>query len=414
MSEELRLRYGIEFDQSKPRDFSVNDLDGLARSPYSKDTPTATDGNSRALAGAMKALQDKIKFLESELIQYKEQLATVETKNLNDREKWQTRLLDEISMSKERDSLIQQRFYETEEELKKALSRISTLDEQVKIKDLQCKFAENESKRNMEQFSVEMEGMIMQNEHLQKTLQAKIAGENKIQKAMEQAIRDKNLSEEELKQQKRINSGLQAEVSYLRENAEHQRSSLQKNKQNIENELTTLNAELTQRVKELEVKNKSLRDQNYNQSQQINHLKKEIAEMTKINDSSNTVKFENIKSKTLPKKPPSKSSSKTPRRSPRRSMSPGVKKTTESHKVVKPHFDNENEFKKRISFCEREIDKLSTSYRDLINLSSTGSGNLGELRKEMARIADDIEKKNEELYEYKKKQQDFLRARLMI
>jgi hypothetical protein len=405
MNDDYRQKFSFDLEQSKPREFSSHDLDGYTRNVYSKDRPLSPNDSSRALAGAMKALQEKIKALESELQMSREQAASLENKNAIDREKWQTRLLEEIQMTKEKENYLQIKVYEMEEDLKKTHAKLVHTDEQLKIKEIQCRFAENEAKRTADQFSVEIENMALQLDHLQKALNAKTSSEKKALKSLEQAVREKELSEEELKQQKRINSSLQAEVNYLRENSDYKRTSIQKNHESVENELTQQNLEFMQKIKELQIKNKSLRELSNNQSQQILHLKKEISDFNRSCDLNTTSKLDVIKSKSFTKKPPVKVKPS------RQSISPN-RKAADS-RVLKSGNDSEDVFKKHILACEKEIDKLSGSYRDLISLSSHGSGDLSTFRKEMAKIATDIERKNEELYEYKKKQQEFLREKLI-
>ena len=393
MSEELHKFFDNEVSQ-----IEVEDLN-----EYNRKSFTPADSPSHALTGAMKALQEKIKYLESELHSYKDQLSSSESKYSSDHEKWQTRLLSEIQMNKEREALLQTRLSSTFSEVQKLQHKLSLSEEQLKIKDIQCKFSESESKRNLEQFSVDIESLTLQIDYLQKNLASKTASEGKLQKALSQAIRDKEVAAEELKQQKRINSGLQSEVNFLRENSEFQRTSLHKNLITVESELTNKNSEFAHKIKELELRNKSLRDFSHNQSQQITHLKKEILDMNRMSEADNSKKVNLTKTRSFAKKPPVKVNS-----SKRKSASPKVReriKEPEKRKI-------EEDFNKQILTCEKEIDRLSQSYKDLICLTSSGSGDLNNLRREMARLAGDIEKKNEELYEYKKKQQEFLRQRL--
>lgn len=419
MTENLQYKYSFE-PEHRPQNFSTNDLDIDIRAPSVKDA-SLSNNNSRAYAGAMKTLQDKIKILEQELQESREYISVVESKHLSDREKWQTRLLEEIQMGKERENLLQLKHYDIEEDLKKLLGKLSVSEEQLRIKEIQCKFSENEAKRLSEQYSIELENANMQLDYLSKSFSAKTGSEKKLQKNLENAVREKELAEEELKQQRRINSSLQSEVNYLRENSDFQRESLRKSHESLENELAQQTLDFTQKIKELEIKNKSLRELSSNQSQQILHLKKEVTELSKINEVG-TVKVQSVKGKSFTKKPPNRLSATT-----RKSASPTTRKSLESEKLEKKKMETENSyrktasknsdveegFKKQISLCEKEIDKLSNSYRDLVYMSSQGSGNLSVLRKDMAKLASDIEKKNEELFEYKKRQQEFLRERLL-
>jgi hypothetical protein len=180
-------------------------------------------------------------------------------------------------------------------------------------------------------------------------------------------------------------------VNYLRENSDYKRNSLQKSYETVEQELTSQNFELQQKVKEYEIKNKSLKELTHNQQQQILHLKKEIFDINRSTEASSTLKLDLIKSKSIIKKPPITRS--------RKSVSPVQKIREKSSRKV---FENDEDFKRQISLCEKELDKLSNSYRDLICLSSSGSGDLSNLRKEMAKLAFEIEKKTSSFSNTKK------------
>lgn len=391
MIEDLHRYFDNEVSQIEVEDFSE----------YNQKPFTSINSPSCALTGAMKALQEKIKYLESELHSYKDHLSSSESKHSSDYETWQTRLISEMQMSKEKENLLQSRLTNYSSELQKLQQKLNSCEEQLNIKEVQCKFNESESKRKAEQFTVDIESLTLQIDYLQKKLVNTTASEGKLQKALNQAIRDKEVAEEELKQQKRINLGLQSEVNFLRENSDFQRTSLHKNLITVESELTNKNSEFAQKIKELEIKNKSLRDFCHNQNQQISHLKKEILDINRINEEKSLKKKSLMKTRSYVKKPLVKANlTNRKSASPRESL-----KVSEKKKV-------EEDYKKEILICEKEIDKLSHSYKDLICLTSSGSGDLNTLRREMARLAGEIEKKNEELYEYKKKQQEFLRERL--
>lgn len=389
---------------------NFEDLDNL-RSP-SMNTYNFASKDSKACAGAMRALQERLKDLESENIDLKDKQIVLESRCNNDREKWQTRLMEEVQLNKEKESLYSNKLHEQEEQIERLQLRICTLEEQVKIKETQVKYAEKDTFRLMEQFKVDVESLNIQIELLQKALNEKSSETKSTSSAVDRLEREKNLIAEELKQEKRISSSLQSEVNFLRENHENQRSSLQKNLEALESNLLKNTSELTSKVKELEIKNKSLREMNSNQSRQIEHLRKEISELSKLNKRSEEnkepkdVKKQNESIKRTPVKSLSRTNIRS--KSPQKTL-----KKEKSLTGLGPR-ESEDDVRKMIEESEKNLDKLNQRYKTLLGLSYKDTSDLATVRKDMAKIADEIDLKSEELYDLKKKQQEFLRAKLLV
>ena len=210
----------------------------------------------------------------------------------------------------------------------------------------------------------------------------------------------------------------------MRENSENQRISLQKNFESLEIELNKQNSEYCQKIKELEIKNKSLRDMNKNKQKQIEYLKKENSDLNKGKKTSNDQKIEALKNKTIdiPKKAPSKSLSNISnllKTGVRNNNSPsiinkGIHKKEKSLVEAKEIQENEEDLRKNIQVCEKDLEKLHQMYKSLLNLSYNESEDLSTVRKDMTKIADEIDKKSDELYELKKRQQQYLRSKLIL
>ncbi|OMJ69622.1 hypothetical protein SteCoe_32601 [Stentor coeruleus] len=375
-----------------------------------------TPKDSRACAGAMRALQDKLKQTEQENIELKDKIIVIEGRMNNDREKWQIRLIEEIEQAKAKEETLQKKLQKRENHIQNLEDKLKNIEEHIQIKENQCKYSESETKRSLEQYNLDIESLNIQIELLQKSLNDKQAETKNLYQSFEKHDREKALLEEELKQEKRINQSLQAEVDYLRENSEHHRLSLQKNFETIEQELTKQNTDFQQKIKELEIKNKSLRDMNNNQTKQIDHLKKEIAEFVKTKKQSDEQKIDDIKSKTLEanKRVSGKTQTKPIRcKSPNKNNSVNIKKQ-KSECELKESVETEDDVRKQVFKCENELEKLNQVYKSLLCLSCKENEDLATVRKDMSKIADEIDKKSEELYEFKKKQQQFLRAKLII
>lgn len=380
----------------------------------STGTYNFTPKDSKACAGAMRALQDRLKGLESENLDLKDKLIVLENRGNNDREKWQTRLIEEVQLNKEKEAIYSNKLQEREEEIERLHLRVCTLEEQMKIKETQVKYAEKEANRLMEQFKVDVESLNLQIELMHKALNEKQCESKSSNHVVERLEREKSLIAEELKQEKRISTSLQSEVNFLRENNENQRNSLQKNLEALENELSKQNLELISKVKELEIKNKSLRELNSNQSRQIDHLRKEVAEMNKVSKKNDEQKIENLKNKgmeTLKKVAPGKTLSRTNIRS-KSPAKPNLKKQN-SMTEFKMNRESEDDVRKLIEENERTLEKLNQRYKTLLGLSYKDNSDLATVRRDMSKIADEIDQKSEELYDLKKRQQDFLRAKLL-
>lgn len=375
-----------------------------------------TPKDSRACAGAMRALQDKLKQIEVENSELKDKIIVIEGRMNNDREKWQIRLMEEIELAKEKEENLLKKIDEREDHIENLQSKLDNIEEHIKIKENQCKYSESESKRTLEQYNLDIESLNIQIELLQKSLNDKQAENKNLCQSFDKQNREKALLEEELKQEKRVNQSLQAEVNYLRENSEHNRLSLQKNFETIEQELTRQNTEFQQKIKELEIKNKSLREMNSNQTKQIDHLKKEIADFVKTKKQSDEQKVDNIKSKTIEtvKRVSGKTQTKPIRdKSPNKTNCLTMKKQ-KSECDLKETPETEDDIRKQVFKCENELERLNQVYKSLLSLSYKDNEDLTAVRKDMTRIADEIDKKSEELYEFKKKQQQLLRAKLII
>ena len=403
---------------------NYNELEGIFRGG-SKDIPlNFVPRDSKACAGAMRALQEHLKELESENNELKDKIAVFENRSANDREKWQIRIMEEVQQGKDKENLLQNRLKERDEEINKWIEKFTNIEEQFKIKEGQCRHIENEIKRNREQSSVDIENLNLQIELLQKRLNEQKSEGKNSHLIIEKTEREKLLIEEELKQEKRVNQSLQSEVNFLRENSENQRISLQKNFESLEIELNKQNSEYCQKIKELEIKNKSLRDMNNNKQKQIEYLKKENSDLNKGKKTSNDQKIEALKNKTIdiPKKAPSKSLSNISnllKTGVRNNNSPsiinkGIHKKEKSLVEAKEIQENEEDLRKNIQVCEKDLEKLHQMYKSLLNLSYNESEDLSTVRKDMTKIADEIDKKSDELYELKKRQQQYLRSKLIL
>ena len=80
----------------------------------SADTHKFIPQDSKACASAMLALQARLKLLENEKTYFKDNQILLESRSYKDREKWQTRFLDEVHLNKASESLLINKLHEQE------------------------------------------------------------------------------------------------------------------------------------------------------------------------------------------------------------------------------------------------------------------------------------------------------------
>lgn len=194
----------------------------------SKTNKQSSEASSKAYAQAMKALQDKIKLLESDNNSYKSKLLSLEGKSHNDREKWQIRLIEELKNADEVHKSLEEKNSELEDEVRLLQQKNFILEEQTRIKDTQIQHQESEIKRNSDQFLLDRDNLSLENAYLKKQVSMRNSDDRTMIQQLESCDREKELAKEELAQERRIVQSLQAEISFLRENSDAQRNSLQK------------------------------------------------------------------------------------------------------------------------------------------------------------------------------------------
>ena len=82
-------------------------------------------------------------------------------------------MMEEVQLFKDKEILLSNRLQEREDEIFKLASKLSHIEEQLKIKETQCRHSENEIKRNSEQYFIDVESFNLQIELLQKNLNEK-------------------------------------------------------------------------------------------------------------------------------------------------------------------------------------------------------------------------------------------------
>lgn len=140
----------------------------------------------------------------------------------------------------------------------------------------------------------------------------------------------------------------------------------------------------------MQIQNRNLKDLNETYQKQIDHLQKEVSSNKTVRVKTPEVSKKRIFSKTL--------------NSTTRALTRSTKKSTPK----KPVHDLEGQ----IESLEREISKLTGTYRSLLLRSHDDTSNMASLRMEINSVTQAIEEKSDMLVSLKKSQQEILRMKL--
>lgn len=366
-----------------------------------------TSKDSKACPGAMHALQARLKHLENEKTHFKDNQIIFESRCYNDREKWQTRFLQEINLNKQQESLFINQLHKQQEQIQQLQVRTLSLQEQLKTKETQTNNSQNSSIHLKNQFKADIQSLHLQIELLQKSLNIKSSETKSTSTQSYKLIQEKNLLSQELKQQKIIRSNLESELKFSIENLEYQQ-----NLQSLEFEFIKSSSELSNKIKELEINNRSLREISTNQYKKIQYLRRQIVELSEFNfiNEEEFMDQRDLKNR-------NESNRKVRPKSVPRSFNrfKSQKENLDKGKIICGLGERgcEDEVRRMIGESGKNLDMLNQRYKTLIGLSYKENSDLASVRRDLMRISDEIELNNEELYDLKKKQQEFLRAKLV-
>jgi len=423
-----QITHKYMYNERAPQEMTTKELEDFLKdyspqqgikNPSFVESPQRNTGfpeSSKAYANAMRALQDKLKLLENENSSLKARAKDSEERGLQDREKWQKRLMQELDSANEREKNLTHKLNKLEEELRKNLYTNKNLEEQVQIKETQVRYLENENNRFQEQAILDKENLKLEIDFYNKKINAFNEKEQKFNEEIERLEREKSLLQEELAQEKRVVQSLQAEVNYLRESSDNQRTSLQKNYQTLESELKKQNTEQFTQLKKLRVKHKSLRELTKQQEQQIDYLKKEVESLQNSLKESEQTKLQMLSSRgkkppSFTNRPPVQKKQQRPVSAKSVTKSPRVKSKSPVPRAFSPKAPKAS-LSEQISKLEKEIADLNTKYRKTLHSSQEGGSDLSSLREQLSEFASKIENKTQELFNLKKKQQQVLRQQL--
>lgn len=253
---------------------------------------------SRAIAAAMRALQEKIRMLQTDNDKLSQSIIALEDKALEDRDKFQQRFTEEFRIQLEKEQDLTSKVIEFEEEVSRTQSRTCMMEEQIKILEAQILHIESEKRRNLEQYTIDKENLTLQLENAEKLIHMQRAEEEKVLIRAKHFEKDRVLLENEIEVSKSQINSLQSELEHYRSQVHILQTELNSTHKSYENaraqlilvNLTQTNekievehanklAEFKNTIRELEDKNKGLDDISNNQKTHILSLRREIEEL---------------------------------------------------------------------------------------------------------------------------------------
>lgn len=416
----------------QPR-LSVKDLDD-----YRSPSPLQSESRdrSKAVASAMRSLQEKIKQLEGENAGLRSNYVELEDRYVRDRERWQQKLLTEVGAVNEKHRDVHIRDERLSVELNRTRESFEELKEKLQIAEGRVRVLETENRRSNEQTSIDRENGNLQIINLQRKLE-QVEDEAKELRLINQRLEtDRKVQAEELMQAEQLITSLKDELSYLRDHSELTRSTLQSSLASSEAQLIKKNAEYEQQLRQLEVKNRSLTELSENHKRQLEYLKKEIAEIQQAKgesdiarhsmlkksqraeavvkdamslneqlvDAVKTQKYRRTQPRKTTKRPRSASKPLTPKPKAAERHVPAQAQTSRTRESTEVDWE--------IRRLEDTISNLNKQYRNMLQNSYTSSTDLKSLRVQLNAIAETLEDKTNELYRLKRMQQTALKEQI--
>ena len=411
-------------------------LDDLSSKPSVRSSsPMKVDGSrgeSKAVAAAMKALQDKIKRLESVNEKLRSDLQSSEMRLDKDRERWQEQSQRDRADSQEKESLILSRIKELEEDLRKQRLKEVNIEEYVKslTRQLQGLQSQADQERNT---ALERERTLQERVEMMNR-QAEMKGKEVelLERNLEKAERERSRLADENADLALELDKLSAELDYLKQSGENSATAFLTRMHENESSVARKVDEYAGKIKDLELQNQHLSELTAAKEQQVETLRQEVDSLKRANASSESARFalsqESEKARKLAYeatlanerlaqsmrdsesqlKAPRKAKVRTTSATRTRSKSPKIT-TRKPPAPYSPHESSVDD-DSRIVQLEREIKRHNEDYKEILQQSE--SMELSRLRDELNSIAEVMEDKSRELTVLRRRQQSQIRSQV--
>lgn len=415
------------------RGLRIDDLDSAPKGRASSPFRSEEKQGSRAVAGAMKALQDKIKRLESANESLRLEITARDERLAKDRELWQQQSHRDSEDAQAKEALVLSRIRELEEELRKQRLKDVSIEEYVKSLTRQLQTLQEEM--DEERASAEQREAALQD-------RIETAAKQVEQKNKEAHLLDLNLQNAE-KERSRLQSEntdlaleldkVSTELEYLKESGESSASSFLTKMHEKEQQSARKVEECLERARDLELRNQHLTELLQAKEKQLEFMKVEIENLKRANASAESARMaslleserarkvaydmsltnerltQSMRETEVPQKQPRKAKVRTTSATRSRSKSPRLPtRLPPSVSIESPSSDSD--FSSQIAKLEREIASHNADYRAI--LDQADSLELTQMRASLTAIAEEMEAKSKELSALKRKQQSHIRSQV--
>ena len=209
-----------------------------------------------------------------------------------------------------------------------------------------------------------------------------------------------------MSQHKKKKSSLEDEINILRENTDVHRIRIEESYKCLKSEMIHQNQENSELIKNLTIKNKILQKNINELKKQAEYYKLQYTKLSQRARASQDINIELKRSRSKPKIFHSKMNSNI------RNSTPSLKMYDYSSYRSVSSVSDEDEMNKKIKNVETEVSKLGEKYKKMQDIELDTS-EIDVYRRNLEDICVNMEKKNSELFELKKRQQECLKLRLI-
>ena len=375
---------------------------GPSRTSGSMDfSPEQT--TSRAVSAAMRALQERIRFLERENDQLVGNVRLLQDQFTQDAASWKARHSDLLQSAGENEKLLRAHTRDLEDELRACKSALQNSIEQAKILEGQTRVSQSEAHRCVEQYKLDKETWRLDKERLEKQLQDKAANEKQLLQRVADVENRERAMAEELTGVREVKREMEGEVTYLRSNKAKETKQLQRSLAQVEAELKGQIADLQKQIKALEVKNNKLTELANRRKEEADFIKKEMQGLRNSVSPGKRSPMRGSHSRKSSAKPPLTERARRPEN-----------RHIGAHLSPEGVDGDEAELNYRISRVEAELEEDNWKYKDLLTQSQDSNADLSSIRTQMDSLAMRMDNKNSLLLSLKKQHNDLARSRMSL
>mmetsp|Transcript_6491 Transcript_6491/g.11366 ORF Transcript_6491/g.11366 Transcript_6491/m.11366 type:complete len:324 (-) Transcript_6491:2109-3080(-) len=271
-----------------------SDLKSFEESPYRRSTPrprlkprllqsplaTSSDpSNSKSVAFAMRALQDRIRELEDSQSSLVRKLETHESEGSKLESMWRLRLSEEMQLHQERNRLVQEELVVVRRQFEDTKSDLDAKQAEVRANELEIKRLKDALAASQESNRKAEKKMAQSIEIANGQLNARKDEFERLKLGLQQAMYEKQLMVEELQQSQDQTYKLECELEQTKQQLEVRMKDSENLASAHDIDLSRKNAELTQQLKRQELLLGNFTQEKDHQKRLIDQLNAQVNEL---------------------------------------------------------------------------------------------------------------------------------------